>query len=567
MRTIFLMIATIAVLACMPGCGDKAPGVWPFGWPSGGEPFDSLTREIEFKFLRFAPEDSIRKDVERICAAYSCGEWKAPRDVAGMELRCRYWKARLEMRAGDWESGRRHMEELLEDVDSTSFPYLYKRLEWNLEPQEPEFTVEYYQGLVEDIDFYALHGDIVFQADRCMALSSVLYTFGDYDQALELLDRADSLVVEAGLPEEVDNNIVNRATMLFISGRKDDGEKLLRGFIAGDHADRNDRVLNMAYGNLYTATGDTAALWKAYRGVEGDTLQPDVEGRYSHYLAKEAYKNGDIPAAVYYNDLAYSRMEYIEDATVSVSILSLQGALAALRGEFPIAYRLESQASAIKDSINGENTAEVVNSLETRRLLGEKKLELQLRRKRVEMVWMCVAAVVLLLAVGAVAWMAVRHQRLKAVRANEKLLLEQTNRKVMAMELVLEERESLSRHLDTGMKGLVGKGEMTDFARKTLGASLRPYVGAEGERESFIDLFSQLHPDFAMKVKTRWPALTDAEIRLAAFIFLGLDNRHIGRILSIRPESVRQARWRLRSKLGVKGEDSIAGVLAQLMDL
>ena len=44
-------------------------------------------------------------------------------------------------------------------------------------------------------------------------------------------------------------------------------------------------------------------------------------------------------------------------------------------------------------------------------------------------------------------------------------------------------------------------------------------------------------------------------MKLAVYMALGLDNKHIARLTGVRPESVKQAKWRLRKKMG--GEEFI----------
>ena len=66
-------------------------------------------------------------------------------------------------------------------------------------------------------------------------------------------------------------------------------------------------------------------------------------------------------------------------------------------------------------------------------------------------------------------------------------------------------------------------------------------------------------------LRERWPNLSDAEVRMAVYIALGLDNKHIARVAGIRPESVKQARWRLRNKLGINADASLDDVLKSVL--
>lgn len=43
-----------------------------------------------------------------------------------------------------------------------------------------------------------------------------------------------------------------------------------------------------------------------------------------------------------------------------------------------------------------------------------------------------------------------------------------------------------------------------------------------------------------------------------------MESKHIARVMSIRPESVKQARWRLRGKMGLGPDDSLDDVIRRI---
>lgn len=60
--------------------------------------------------------------------------------------------------------------------------------------------------------------------------------------------------------------------------------------------------------------------------------------------------------------------------------------------------------------------------------------------------------------------------------------------------------------------------------------------------------------------------MTASDLKLAAFIAVGLDTKHISRILAIRPESVKQGRWRIRTKMGLAKSDSLEEVISTYLN-
>lgn len=74
-------------------------------------------------------------------------------------------------------------------------------------------------------------------------------------------------------------------------------------------------------------------------------------------------------------------------------------------------------------------------------------------------------------------------------------------------------------------------------------------------------MLTAINPEFNKRLKEAYPDMTTADLKLAAFIAVGLDTKHISRILTIRPESVKQGRWRLRTKMGLAKSDLLEEVI------
>lgn len=73
----------------------------------------------------------------------------------------------------------------------------------------------------------------------------------------------------------------------------------------------------------------------------------------------------------------------------------------------------------------------------------------------------------------------------------------------------------------------------------------------EEDRQRFEAVFVEMHPDFPGRLKEVCPELTKGDIRMCAMLRMGLDTKHIARILSIHPEAVKKHRQRLRAKFGL----------------
>lgn len=97
--------------------------------------------------------------------------------------------------------------------------------------------------------------------------------------------------------------------------------------------------------------------------------------------------------------------------------------------------------------------------------------------------------------------------------------------------------------------------------RRRVEALLRDHAWRRDELERVSMILEQTCPRFADNLRKACPDLTEAQVKLAGYILIGLGNKEIAGFLNVRPESVRQARWRLKMRLGVAEDSSLEETL------
>lgn len=172
----------------------------------------------------------------------------------------------------------------------------------------------------------------------------------------------------------------------------------------------------------------------------------------------------------------------------------------------------------------------------------------------------------LLAAAAAAGWVIARkmqRQKMKTLEAT--LSRERSVRKALAMETVVTEKENMLARVESEMHQMLADGEISEKAAKKIEVGLRAHGSQKDHREAFVETFENISPDFIRNLKEKFPSLTESDIRLASYISMGIENKHIAQIMSIRSESVKQARWRLRGKIGLKGGESLEDAIRALM--
>ena len=82
-------------------------------------------------------------------------------------------------------------------------------------------------------------------------------------------------------------------------------------------------------------------------------------------------------------------------------------------------------------------------------------------------------------------------------------------------------------------------------------------VDSNRQREVFENAFDEVHEEFLQRVKSRYPQLTPAELRLCAYLKMNLPTKEIAPLLNISARGVEICRYRIRKKMGITRDVNI----------
>lgn len=559
MKNSFYISALVVALLVTVGSCARRRNLSPYGWTPAGGVFDTLTLRAESLYLNLAPEalarlEPVVADMEKMAA-------ENPRDPVTAQ-RSAYWRGRLAYRLGDHERGLALMDSALHMTDSARYPYDYNRIKWNLDMDYHEPTVDRYEQLTRDYEFFVGTGDCVIAAGLAMELGCFLDNIGATEEGIPYLDRADSLFRLAGAKDQMSGNRINHADALRISGDTAGAIRVLRSALADTVTPLAQGSLDIALGNLYALDErDTVSLRRAYELVEAMPGMEEARGLYATYLADEARKRGDASAQRAYMDTATHYLPAIETPEYRREYYQQLYLMYDALGMTDSAYKYLEITATLNDSINtSANRVEVCNALLAGRIreLRQQK-ELERSNAVVTTLGICFCVFVILIAVCLWIWRKLQRQRMAEVRSE--LELERSNRRLLANEVLIKEKDRLLREMEDEMTRLSQRGEISGAAVSRIGSAIRSHTVMKPNRDSFAEVFGEVNPRFADRLLGDYPMLTAADIRLASYIVTGMENKHIAGVLGIRPESVKQARWRLRSKFALPNGTSLEAFL------
>ncbi len=203
-------------------------------------------------------------------------------------------------------------------------------------------------------------------------------------------------------------------------------------------------------------------------------------------------------------------------------------------------------------------------------------LEQEARHKRdVAYLTLAAAAILVLLAVAVAVYLwqryRIREVENRELRSNitRDALIYSTNRKnferdmkqkeceISSSTLLLANKNEVLQQLSAITKRYFDEGKVPlEYVRQVnaiIGESLRN----DDEWQRFKLHFDSVHPDFFRKLKQLSAELTENDLRLCAYIRIGLRAKQIAEMLSVSPDSVNSNRYRLRKKLGLQRGDSL----------
>ena len=100
--------------------------------------------------------------------------------------------------------------------------------------------------------------------------------------------------------------------------------------------------------------------------------------------------------------------------------------------------------------------------------------------------------------------------------------------------------------------------------QEAVGALVKSGIADDGDRSRAERMFGQLRPGFFARLKEINPDLTENDLRLCTYISIGMRAKEIAQQLSVTPDSVNTARYRLRKKLNLKSDEKLDDFLRNL---
>ena len=154
------------------------------------------------------------------------------------------------------------------------------------------------------------------------------------------------------------------------------------------------------------------------------------------------------------------------------------------------------------------------------------------------------------------------NKRIKELMANEQVMLKQQlsqkERELTRQAIQAEEQSQLIIDITKKIDSLKNKLDGKEIkALADIKKSLQNLVDENKSWDNFLMHFESVHPLFFKCLKERFPAITNNDMRLSAYIKIGMDNKEMAQIAGVSLGTIKSNLNRLKKKLNLTPEDSI----------
>ncbi len=280
------------------------------------------------------------------------------------------------------------------------------------------------------------------------------------------------------------------------------------------------------------------------------------------------------------NNLQKSIDAYNKSLKVAVSNDDLNGQMQAhlhlseankALNHFSTALDHYEKYTILKDSINDKETKTEISRLNEKYENDKNKLlveQLTIKQQHNRLVQIILIAGIVLLVVALAFILYGLVQRKKRNRMEKNILENEVrykNKELASHALMMMQKNKMLQTLYESIDE-AAKAKPDELPRilNALKMQIKSSIKSEKDWELFKLYFEQINKSFFKKLKEINPGLTQNDIRLAALIKLRFNIKEAASVLNLSPNSIKGARSRLRSKLGLTSSDDLSRFIGQI---
>ena len=252
-------------------------------------------------------------------------------------------------------------------------------------------------------------------------------------------------------------------------------------------------------------------------------------------------------------------------------------------GDYKKAYNYYIEYHKLQQEIFNEEKHKQFAEMQTKYETIEQKQQIDLLKKNEEIKEIRIfrqRITIFVIVLGIFFLTLVFYLQVKQYRLKQSLLKEEKKQLEFEADLRIAENEKLEdlishkeREMVTSTMHLVQKNELLQKLKSrldkitfqeynddlnNLSKDIESNINIEKDWDTFKIHFQEVNPDFFEKLNNDFPKLTQNDLKICAYIKIGLSNKEIAQLLNILPDSVKSTKKRLKKKLNLNAENNLS---------
>jgi tetratricopeptide (TPR) repeat protein len=216
---------------------------------------------------------------------------------------------------------------------------------------------------------------------------------------------------------------------------------------------------------------------------------------------------------------------------------------------------LNKQAELEKKSLKKLESSIAV--LKVRNALQQVEKEKHLLAIKIRNQWLLIALLISILLTFISLSYAI-FQRQKFIRKKKDDIISNKNQKLLELSLKIAQKNELLNKIEE----LISDDHNQEDMIRNLSVKIRNATNIESDWDQFTKYFNDQNDGFYNALKSKFPELTNNDLRLCTLIRLRMSTKEIASVLNLSVASVKSSRHRLRKKLLISGTLDISDFLA-----
>lgn len=536
--------------------------------------FDSIAYTLEEAAFYDLPRHRFASHVEKL---FSIG---LAQDHPQLLARANYWQAWLSIRDNVATAA-----ELLDKAfllsDSVKYPYDNARflfLKGDVARMQGHWS-EAYRIYKRQEAFFAANKDFFYQAKVCVAIGVILQELGENSESLGYYKKGSRLFKSIGCKNCLTKNDINISNMLYLLGHKHDALQILQNLRENPVAQHDTVYMINVLISLFSVSDGKELLCP----IQAHRLALSLQHKQLFPLTLLTMANSMLQQQQNDSALHYYRKALLS-ANDNNDVYKKTDILCGLSEAFfrinrsDSAYHYAILAQAYNDSLLNHQKIIELNKQESRITIEQYKADLrQAQEKAAYQKRITITIIIALMLLSGllcyILWLSKRKAQIRKqlqdaenrelALLNKQYLLEldSKNRELTSNTLIIAQKNATLKELSSQIEQLENQGAITRKESGKLKGQIKAHLLADDEWQYFKLHFEKVHPDFFIKLKDKYPNLSETELRLCAYIRIGMSTKVIAQMLSVKPETVNTSRYRIRTKIGLTSGESLENFL------